>query len=85
MSFPNILSLKKTAEALYIKQGLSNTIINQVEDNKRKTKESVKKEMSNLKEELNSNAESLEKSATGKFAKQAKKAIEIESMKVDSF
>lgn len=85
MSVPNMLRLKKTAETLYIKHGLSNAIISQLETNKQKTRESVQREVSTLKEVLNNNTDRLEKSVKGQFAKQAKKAIETETKKVDSF
>lgn len=85
MSVPFSLSLKKTAEALYIRHGLSNAIMTQLEENKQKTKEAVKEEVSTLKEDLSDQTENLTNSVKGKFGKQAKEAIKTESKKVDNF
>lgn len=80
-----IQSLSKEAEELYIKNTLVPFMASQKENNLQKTKETVEEEISALKEELNENTEILEASVQGKFGKQAKKAIETETEKVDNF
>lgn len=85
MSLPTILSLKKSGEALYIKHVVASQMALQKQNNLQKTKEAVEEEISALKEELNENTEILEASVQGKFGKQAKKAIETETEKVDNF